>query len=191
MYGLVDMMYINLSVPSAPAGRLFATLPINLSLPFSISIQADWLLDLARQGLRDIATNQWQRSLVTQTANVLAKYLTFISTLSGPNLRDRVSRGFGLLSALGTEAPDPLHLTSSDWRVTVKDLLRPLAVFPVISNSNGSEDVVYKKASEVYVLPSFTKKLPADSHLLFGRYIVDRSVFVFLFLLSFPIPANE
>lgn len=30
-------------------GTLFATLPLNASLPFGIHIQADWLLDLARQ----------------------------------------------------------------------------------------------------------------------------------------------
>ena len=62
--------------PAPPArGRVYATLPTDVTLPFGVHINADWLLNISRSGLREIEDNPWQRGIVDCIADVLANFL--------------------------------------------------------------------------------------------------------------------
>ena len=52
-------------MPQPPTkGRVYATLPTEVYLPIRIHINADWLLNISRAGLRDMEDNHWQREMV-------------------------------------------------------------------------------------------------------------------------------
>ena len=66
-------------------GRVYATLPTEVTLPFGLHINADWLLNISRSGLREIEDNPWQRDIVDRIADILARFLNWSAdTLAEP-----------------------------------------------------------------------------------------------------------
>ena len=66
-----------------PRGRVYATLPTEVTLPFRLHINADWLLTISRSGLRDLDDNSWQRGIVDRIADVLTVFIEWaVRTLS-------------------------------------------------------------------------------------------------------------
>ena len=66
-------------VPVPPErGRIYATLPTEVTLPFGIHVNADWLLNISRMGLGEIE-DAWQREIVDRIADVLARVLDWVS----------------------------------------------------------------------------------------------------------------
>lgn len=47
--GIIEVDDDLIPLISEKKGNLFATLPLGIQLPFSMNIQADWLLDLSRK----------------------------------------------------------------------------------------------------------------------------------------------
>ena len=69
----------NDGMPAPPTrGRVYATLPTEVTLPFGLHINADWLLNISRSGLREIEDNPWQRDIVDRIADILACYLDWV-----------------------------------------------------------------------------------------------------------------
>jgi hypothetical protein len=66
--------------PAPPArGRVYATLPTDVTLPFGLHLNADWLLNISRSGLWEIEDNVWQREIMDRIADVLASFLGWVS----------------------------------------------------------------------------------------------------------------
>ena len=67
-------------------GRVHATLPTDVTVPFGLHINADWLLDISRSGLREVEENSWQRGIVDSIAEILARFLDWCAdTLAEPH----------------------------------------------------------------------------------------------------------
>lgn len=111
-------------------GRVYATLPTDVLLPFGIHINADWLLNISRTGLREIEDNLWQRELVDHIADVLARFLVWSAeTYSDPS---EATASFDTLAAPDREEGGLEILLSEDrWLVRLKKLLVNSAVLPV------------------------------------------------------------
>ena len=111
-------------------GRVYATLPTDVLLPFGLHINADWLLDISRTGLREIEYNQWQRELVDHIADVLVRFLVWSAeAYSDPNA---AKASFGTLVAPDPEAGGLEALFSEGrWLSRLKNLLEKSKVLPV------------------------------------------------------------
>ena len=111
-------------------GRVYATLPTDVLLPFGIHINADWLLNISRTGLQEIENNLWQRELVDHIADVLARFLVWSAeTYSDPS---EATASFDTLAAPDREEGGLEILLSEDrWLVRLKKLLVNSAVLPV------------------------------------------------------------
>ncbi len=71
-------------VPVPPArGRVYATLPTDVDLPFGLHINADWLMNISRTGLREIEDNPWQRDIVQRVADGRRLTLEFMVAKTG------------------------------------------------------------------------------------------------------------
>lgn len=120
---------------STERGRVFATLPTDVSLPFGIHINADWLLNISRTGLKEIEENAWQREIVDCIANVLARFLVWSADTYSDPAAARAS--FNLLAAPDPTAGGLESLFAEDrWLTTFAELLKNSAVLPVWTDKN-------------------------------------------------------
>ena len=147
-------------VPAPPSrGRVYATLPTDVKLPFGLHIHADWLLTISRTELLEIEENAWQSDIVDQIANVLANFLKWVPTLSTP---ERIKAAF---SALRPPSPDTngleALLTKDRWLRRLQGLIEDAAVLPVWTEASGV--LTFSKPSKTIIPPTaladaFTKK---------------------------------
>jgi len=125
-------------VPAPPKrGRVYATLPTDVDLPFGLHINADWLLNVSRTGLKEVDDNPWQGDIVRQVADVVARFLVWVAaTQSGP---DAAGAAF---EALAAPSPDAGRLESlfadERWLSRLHDRLEEAAVVPAWSTNRGS-----------------------------------------------------
>lgn len=118
-------------MPAPPArGGVYATLPTDVTLPFGLHINADWLLNISRSGVREIEDNAWQREIVDRIADVLASYLGWVSrSLSAPAA---VRAAFGALASPTAERSGlEAQLARESWQSRLRNCLEDAAVFPV------------------------------------------------------------
>ena len=118
-------------MPAPPArGGVYATLPTDVTLPFGLHINADWLLNISRSGVREIENNAWQREIVDRIADVLASYLGWVSrSLSAPAA---VRAAFGALASPTAERSGlEAQLAGESWQSRLRNCLEDAAVFPV------------------------------------------------------------
>ncbi len=75
-----------------PPDQAFAytTLPTQYRTPTGFHIQADWLVDVDRQQLRDIDGNAWQEEILAQVPNLIGQLLEW---LASPELMDEQRAG--------------------------------------------------------------------------------------------------
>ena len=111
-------------------GHVYATLPTDVLLPFGLHINADWLLDISRTGLREIEDNQWQQEIVDHIADVLARFLVWSAeTYSDP---EAAKASFDTLAAPEPEAGGLEALLSEErWLIRLRKLLVNSPVLPV------------------------------------------------------------
>lgn len=138
-------------VPAPPSrGRIYATLPTDVNLPFGLHIHADWLLTISRTGLLEIEENAWQSDIVDQIANVLANFLKWVPTLSTP---ERIKAAF---SALRPPSPDTngleALLTKDRWLRRLQGLIEDAAVLPVWTEASGV--LAFSKPSKTIIPPT-------------------------------------
>eukprot|EP01125_Pyxidicula_operculata_P022233 TRINITY_DN897_c1_g1_i1.p1 TRINITY_DN897_c1_g1~~TRINITY_DN897_c1_g1_i1.p1 ORF type:complete len:932 (-),score=222.21 TRINITY_DN897_c1_g1_i1:45-2840(-) len=176
MVGVVQLSdnSTNKFLASGDGGNVFATLPLGTKLAFDVNIQAEWLLDLSRRGLRDIDTNAWQKCLLLNTSGLIAKLIHYISILPQITQDKHVllSSAFDILNFNPSRSND-INFLDKEWIDHFKKHIEDISFLPVIT-SNGVPEL--KKISEVYIMPKSTQKVPEHSKELFGRYVVDRSI---------------
>ena len=147
-------------VPAPPSrGRVYATLPTDVKLPFGLHIHADWLLTISRTGLLEIEENAWQSDIVDQIADVLANFLKWVPTLPTPK---KIKAAF---SALKPSSPDAngleALLTKDRWLRRLQGLIEDSAVLPVWTEASGV--LTFSKPGKTIIPPTaladaFTKK---------------------------------
>ena len=142
----------DLGAPDPPAqGQLYATLPTEIALPFGLHINADWLLNISRTGLREIEDNPWQRDIADRVADVLASFLVWVArTFSDPG-----TVGHALTAlALPSQASGGLEavLAEQRWLSRLHDLLDNAGVVPVWSD--GRDDLSFAAPRDVIVPPA-------------------------------------
>ena len=121
----------NEGLPMPPSrGRVYTTLPTEVTLPFGLHINADWLLNISRNGLREIEDNPWQRSIAREIADVLALFLKW----SADTLRDpSVARAaFKVLARPSSEAGGLESILAEEgWLSGLRERIDDAAVIPV------------------------------------------------------------
>ncbi len=134
-----------------PRGRLYAPLPTEVTLAFGLHINADWLLNISRTGLRGIEDDPWQRDIADRIADVLAGFLVWVArTCSAPDTAGLAfavlappSRGSGRLDAI---------LAENRWLSRLRDLLRDRPVVPVWTA--GSDTLSFVPPQDAIVPPA-------------------------------------
>ena len=158
-------------------GRIYATLPTAVTLPFRIHVNADWLLNISRMGLGEI-DNAWQREIVDRIADVLACLLGWVSrSCSAP---DTVKAGFAVLASpssdeVGIEA----ILAEEPWLSRLRDALKDAAVIPVWTER--SSIIAFARPSETVVPPTplakaFEEEPALEPGLLMNGPVLARAV---------------
>ena len=120
-----------------PRGQLYATLPTEVTLALGLHINADWLLNISRTGLRGIEDDPWQRDIADRIADVLTSFLLWVArTCSDQDVAGRAfaalaspSRGSGRLDAI---------LADERWLSRLRDLLQDTPVVPVWTAGNDT-----------------------------------------------------
>lgn len=128
----------NDGMPTPPArGRVYATLPTAVTLPFGLHINADWLLNMSRSGVREIEDDAWQCEIVDRIADVLARFLGWVSrSFSTPAA---VRAAFGALASPTAERSGlEAQLAGEGWRSRLRNCLEEAAVFPVWNGEDGA-----------------------------------------------------
>ena len=60
-------------------GRVYATLPTQVRIPFGFHLQADWFVNVDRQNLREIEGDPWQEAIVRQVPEIVRQLLVWLS----------------------------------------------------------------------------------------------------------------
>ena len=118
--------------PAPPArGRVYATLPTEVTLPFGLHVNADWLLNISRSGLRGIEDNPWQRDIVDRIADVLASFLDWTARTFSEEPAP-AQAAFAALAPPSPEAGGLEALLAEDcWLSRLRTRLEDTAVLPV------------------------------------------------------------
>lgn len=136
-------------------GRVYATLPTEVTLPFGLHISADWLLNLSRSGLREIEENAWQREIAESIADILVHYLEW-STNAHRN-RDAAKATFNAIREPSSENGGLETLfVKENWRSRLREKLQAAAVIPVWTES--ADGLAYAKPCDVIVPPEPIRK---------------------------------
>ena len=142
----------NDGMPAPPKrGRVYATLPTEVMLPFGLHINADWLLNISRTGLMEIEENAWQRGLVDQIADVLSCFLGWVARTFSET--DGAKAAFAALSPPTPEARGLEALLAKDrWLSRLRKRLEDAAVLPVWTEE--TDTLTFAKPIQVIVPPA-------------------------------------
>ena len=132
-------------------GQLYATLPTEVTLALGLHINADWLLNISRTGLRGIEDDPWQRDIADRIADVLKNFLLWVArTCSDP---DAAARAFAALASpsRGSGRVDAI-LADERWLSRLRDLLQDTPVVPVWTT--GSDALSFAPPRDAIVPPA-------------------------------------
>ena len=138
-------------IPAPPdRGKVYATLPTEVTLPFCLHVNADWLLNISRSGLREIEDNPWQRDIVDRIADVLASFLDWTArTFSEPA---PAQAAFEALAPPSPEAGGIEALLAEErWLSRLRTLLEDAAVLPVWTEETDA--LTFAKPSNAILPP--------------------------------------
>ena len=140
-------------------GRVYATLPTDVTLPFGLHVNADWLLSMSRNGLREIEDNAWQREIAGAIADVLVHFLEWSANAHAE--RDTARSAFSAIGEPSSEEGGLESLLAEEtWRSRFRDKLQTAAVIPVWTKS--ADDLAFAKPGDVIVPPSQIAKAFAN-----------------------------
>lgn len=157
--------------PAPPKrGTVYATLPTQVQVPLGFHLQADWLVNIDRQNIRDIEGDPWQSAIVNQVPHLVAQLMTWLSELPAE------------LSSVGYQAmrvPEsndgPLATPLLGLRQALADALRGKPLLPVYS---GRGEAVCTPESAFSLPSALDELLGGKPHwhpgLLFSQPILDR-----------------
>lgn len=104
----------------AKEGRVYSTLPTQAQNPFGFHLQADWLVEIHRQHIREVDGNPWQEDIVRRVPDLVHQLLVWLA--SEP---DAVrSRGYrALCDPAADDGPlaEPLRALKHDFVTTLAD----------------------------------------------------------------------
>ena len=141
-------------VPTPPHhGKVYATLPTQDQVPFGFHLQADWLVDVGRQRLRDVDEDPWQEAIVRQVPEIVRQLLLWLRSTSDAAMK----QGYHALR-------DPSSVDgalSRPFRELRADFSRKLADQPVVP--------IYGVGSRQFRDPKVVARLPVRFREEFGR----------------------
>ena len=142
----------NGGVPDPPKrGRVYATLPTEVTLPFGLHINADWLLNISRTGLSEIEENAWQRGIIDQLVEVLSCFLGWVARTCSDS--DGAKAAFSVLGLPSSEVRGLEALLAEDrWLSSLRERLEDAAVLPVWTEETGI--LAFAKPSQIIVPPA-------------------------------------
>lgn len=114
-------------------GKVFAVLPIGLSLPMRLHLQADWLLNAGRNDARNLAESVWHDEILAQVPRLLSAYLSWLVTIAPvPNWE----AGFDALPDFTRqESGITALLMQEGFRTALREELRHLKWLPKIDGT--------------------------------------------------------
>ena len=164
--GLVPLDDNGLPRPS-DHGRVYATLPTRVRIPFGFHLQADWFVNVDRQNLREVEGDPWQEAIVGQVPEIVRQLLIWLSGES-----DAVrERGYAALCEPDDD-DGPLTKPLQDLR---DDLVRTLADQPIVP-VHGAGPRRFGTPEQAALLPEpFNTDFgsPWRPDLLFGLDVMD------------------
>ena len=175
LLGVLPLDDVGTPVPPA-RGRIYATLPTDVTLPFGLHINADWLLNISRSGLWEIEDNPWQRGIVDCFADLLRVFLHWIArTLSDAAT---AKPAFKVLAppSPGASSLEAL-LAEEHWLSKFRTQLEDAAVLPVWTEE--TDTLAFAKPGDVILPPpplaKAFRKEPAlrPALLLKGPVLID------------------
>ena len=139
-------------IPKPPnRGNVYATLPTEVTLPLGLHINADWLLNISRNGIRDIKDNPWQREIVEKIPDILALFLRWSANTHYH--RDEAIEAFKVLGQPSSATGGFEALLAEEcWLSELRNRIENAAVLPVWTETTGT--VAYAKASDTLVPPA-------------------------------------
>ena len=158
-------------LPQPPdTGRVYSTLPTRARLPFGFHLQADWLVNIGRQDIREVDGNPWQEAIVRQVPDLVHQLLRWLA--HGPPAER--SQGYRALCE-PTEGNGPLD---QPFRALRQDFISTLAgavVVPIHGAGSGQ----FRTPDQVANLPrpfrdTFGSRWRPD--LLFGLDLMDENL---------------
>ena len=140
-------------IPLPPKrGRVYATLPTEVTLPFGLHINADWLLNISRNGLREIEDNAWQRGIVSEIASVLALLLQWSAETH--RSQDAARAAFKVFTRPAPEAGGLESILAEEWWLSMlRGRIGEAAVVPVWAEVPGTVDYASGRETLVPALP--------------------------------------
>ncbi len=136
--------------PSA-VGRVYATLPTDVTIPFGLHIDADWLLNISRVGLREIEDNPWQREITDRIADVLASFVGWVARTFSE--QDAVRGAFRALAPPSSEKEGlEALLAERRWLSRLQHCLVDEAVLPVWTAE--TDELTFAKPGDTIVPPT-------------------------------------
>ena len=165
----------NEGVPAPPnRGRVYATLPTEVTVPFGLHINADWLLDISRGGLRELEDNPWQRGIANGIVDILAQFVEWCS--GRLTEADAAKAAF---QALALPSPDAggleTLLAQDDWLSRLRRRLAEAPVIPVWTTGTGA--VAFVKSKDAIVPPDPLARAFAGNPELQPSVLLNGSVF--------------
>ena len=166
----------NDGMPAPPSrGGVYATLPTEDSLPFGLHINADWLLNISRSGLREIEDNAWQRDIAETITVILTQFLKW-SANRHPT-REAAKSAFKALGQPSTEAGGlESLLAEKSWLSLFRDQIRDASIVPVWTEP--TDNLAYAKPVDCLVPPAPMAKLFAKRPELRPAKLLNRHVLV-------------
>ena len=160
-------------LPNPPSqGRVYATLPTRVSIPFGFHLQADWLVNLERQSLRAIRGDPWQEAIVQQVPMLVREILLWLKEES----ESAMSRGYRILSnptRLEGEVSDVLGALRGDFIRLLGDLKIVPVLRPETRRFSTPRDIVRLPGR---FLSEFGKRPAWRPDLLFDRDLMDEAL---------------
>ena len=167
-------------MPAPPRqGQVYATLPTEVTLPFGIHINADWLLNISRTGLREIEDNAWQRDIADRIADVLARFLKWVARPG--STAGAAKQAFSALDCPSSDGTNGLEMLLAEerWLSRLRTKLKDAAVLPVWAEQSGS--LTFAKPSETIVPPlvlrkAFAKRPALQPAILMKGYVLRSEI---------------
>ena len=112
--------------PQPTQGHVYSTLPTETRNPFGFDLQADWLVSIGRQEIREVDGNPWQEAIVRQVPDLVHQLLTWLTSQQDAER----SYGYGALREPAVDdgpLAQPFRALKHDFIATLADA----AVVPV------------------------------------------------------------
>ena len=135
-------------------GRVYATLPTQVQVPLGFHLQADWLVNVDRQNLREVSGDPWQKAILEQVPELVCQFLVWLS--EEPETARKV--GYSALRDPGTDD----GLLSKHFQELQEDLVTVLRGLPIVP--------IYGEGPRQFCIPECVARLPGKFLSSFGKH---------------------